>query len=249
MISIITCSINPTRFDAVRKMYAKALGNEPSELIGIHDARSLAEGYMRGLASARGEIIIFSHDDIEILSGNFVPLLHSHLSKCDMIGVAGTDLLIGPLWMSAGPPHLLGQVAHIMPDGSLMATLFNAPRRLLRNVQALDGLFMAARRSVVNQVSFDPVTFDGFHLYDVDFSYSAFRSGLKLGIANDINILHASVGNYDDSWNKYAERFRQKWAGKLPDYPTRLFNWAAVQITDKMEALDLMKPAFWDEEK
>ena len=45
---------------------------------------------------------------------------------------------------------------------------------LVRNVQALDGLFMAARRSVIERVSFDPVTFDGFHGYDLDFSYPRF---------------------------------------------------------------------------
>ncbi|MDP9173691.1 MAG: glycosyltransferase family protein [Planctomycetota bacterium] len=247
MISILICSINPARFDAVRKMYAAALGNEPFELIGIHDAKSLAEGYMRALQVARGEIIIFSHDDIEILNDQFPQRIFSHLSGCDMFGVAGTDLLVGPNWMSAGPPHLLGQVAHTQPDGSLVASLFSAPRPLVLNVQALDGLFIAAKRAVVNHVSFDPVTFDGFHLYDLDFSYSAFRSGIKLGIAMDINILHASVGNYNQVWAVYAERFLRKWAGKLPPFNIRQFAWATVLISNKMEALELMKPFYWDQ--
>jgi hypothetical protein len=39
------------------------------EIIGIHDARSLADGYNRGIAQSRGEHIILSHDDIEIRAG------------------------------------------------------------------------------------------------------------------------------------------------------------------------------------
>jgi GT2 family glycosyltransferase len=247
MISIITCSINPARFAAVGKMWAAAMGSEPSELIGIHDAKSLAEGYMRGLTMARGETIIFAHDDIEILGADLPKRLRTHLSQCDLIGVAGTDLLVGPLWLAAGPPHLLGQVAHIQPDGSLNCSIFAAPRRLIKNVQALDGLFMAANRSVIERVSFDPVTFDGFHLYDIDFSYSAFQSGVKVGIAADINILHGSVGNFDAQWQVFADRFIQKWATKIPSFPARAFGWATVKIADKVEAMELMQPSYWDE--
>ena len=36
------------------------------------------------------------------------------------------------------------------------------------------------------------VTFDGFHHYDLDFSYSAYRAGFRLAVVNDICIYHAS---------------------------------------------------------
>ena len=70
---------------------------------------------------------------------------------------------------------------------------------------------------------------------------------MNLGIACDINILHASVGNFDEVWKVYAQRFLRKWASKLPNYPFRAYGWATVQITDKREALELMRPLFWNQ--
>jgi len=43
------------------------LGDEPYEIVAVRDARSLAEGYNRGVARSSGDIVILSHDDIEFL--------------------------------------------------------------------------------------------------------------------------------------------------------------------------------------
>jgi hypothetical protein len=43
----------------------------------------------------------------------------------------------------------------------------------------LDGVFLADRRSVFDTVPLGAQTFDGFHLYDVDWSYRVARAGLK----------------------------------------------------------------------
>ena len=41
-------------------------------------------------------------------------------------------------------------------------------------LQALDGMFFAARRDVLARCAFDEATFDGFHGYDIDFSFRAY---------------------------------------------------------------------------
>ena len=64
------------------------------ELIQISDARSLCEGYNHGFAKTRGDIIIFCHDDIEIISPDFPARLLAHLRTHDVVGVAGTTQLI-----------------------------------------------------------------------------------------------------------------------------------------------------------
>src|SRR4051794_4231360 len=112
MISIVICSIDGERFDAVCEQYRAALGKEPYEIIRVPDARSMCDGYNRGLQKSRGEIVIFSHDDIEIWGPDFAPRLKLHLQKFDVIGVAGTNRLVQPGWIAAGPPHIFGQVAH-----------------------------------------------------------------------------------------------------------------------------------------
>src|SRR5687767_11248808 len=156
MLSIVICSINARNFEAQRQQYARLLAGEPHEIIGVHDAKSLCEGYNRGVAHARKEAdaFIFAHDDIEILAPDFRAKLKRHLQAYDLVGVAGTDRLGDALWSTAGPPHIFGQVAHYKPPplNVLDVEIFAAPARSVGNIQALDGLFFAARRSVVEKI-------------------------------------------------------------------------------------------------
>ena len=192
MISIIVCSINDTRFSSVAANYAHLLKDEPHEIIRIADARSLCEGYTRGFAQSRGEYLIFSHDDIEILNADFAVRLKDHLNDFDLVGVAGTNRLIRGEWVAAGPPYIFGQVAQRHLQHAFVVLIFNPGRRTFGGIHAMDGLFFAARRSVVEKVPFDAVTFDGFHHYDLDFTFAAHLAGFRLGIANDIHVLHES---------------------------------------------------------
>jgi hypothetical protein len=249
LISVIVCSIDPTKFAAVKAMYTGAMGTEPWELIGIHDARSMAEGYNRGIAASRGETIVLSHDDIQIIGPDFPARLARHLANYDVIGVAGTNKLIGAGWSLAAYPYLFGQVAHSAPDGSITVSIYGAPRQVIEDIQALDGLFMAARRSVFARVSFDPITCDAFHGYDVDFSYGAYRAGLKVAVANDINVLHFSTGKFDDAWMRFAERFVRKWSGSLVCLVPRSFHTAGVRVNTIAEALEVMTPTYWLESR
>jgi hypothetical protein len=245
MFSVITCSIDAHRSAAVKAMYEKAFQNLPWEFIQIGDARSMAEGYTRGLAQSRGDMLIFSHDDIEIFSPQFPQRLQHHLETYDIIGVAGTSRLIGPYWGSVGSPYCFGQICHPQTTGEIAVTIVGAPAPIIPDIQALDGLFIAARRSVFPKVSFDAATFDGFHLYDVDFSFAAYRSGLKLAVANDICVLHASLGKYDEAWDRYAAKFQQKWQKDLPSARARQFQPTIVLVKDRAEALEVMTPPFW----
>ena len=145
MISVVICSIHRNRFNRTVDQYRGLLKDEPHEMIGIHDARSIAEGYNRGLAQSRGEIVIFSHDDLDIWTAEFIPRLKKHLETVDVVGVAGTNRLVGPAWYQAGPPHIFGQVTHAS-QGQYQVHIYGAPRRLVIGIQAMDGLLLAFRR-------------------------------------------------------------------------------------------------------
>jgi hypothetical protein len=67
-LSIVICSIDARKFERVSQNYRQRFAGRDVEIVGIHDARSLAEGYNRGIARSRGERVILSHDDIEILT-------------------------------------------------------------------------------------------------------------------------------------------------------------------------------------
>jgi hypothetical protein len=248
MITIVICSIDAAKFQAIQRNFATLLAGEPYELLGVHDARSLCEGYNRGVAHARPETqtFVFCHDDIEILSPDFAAKLKGHLRQFDLVGVAGTDRLISALWSEAGPPHIHGQVAHYNAgERSLDVEIFSTPARAVGNIQALDGLFFAARRRVVERLRFDEQTFDGWHGYDIDYTFAAHRAGFRVGVACDIAVTHASIGRPDEVWRHYGERFVRKYQGQLAPPTGRAFQVMAVRTRSRDEALDVMTPRYW----
>jgi hypothetical protein len=210
LVSVVVCSIDPAKFDRVRASYARAFGSAPWEVVGIHDARSLAEGYRRGVDRSRGEMIVFSHDDIDILTGNLGGELAHALDELDVVGIVGTTKLVGPAFAWGGKVHTRGRIAEPVPDGGVQLVVYNPAPGVTGGLQAIDGVFLAARRETIVATGFDAETFDGFHLYDIDFSYRAHLSGKRVGVTSGIVLRHDSGGNFDATWEDYARRFLAK---------------------------------------
>jgi hypothetical protein len=192
------------------------------ELFYINDPPSFAAAYNAAVGQAASEIIVLIHDDAQILNADAPERILSHLASFDLIGIAGTTRLVNGVWSRAGQPYIFGQVANPPPapvrDGYNLC-VFGGITAIVGDIQAIDGVFIAGRRSAFQQSPFDEEIFDGFHLYDTDFSFRAYRAGLKLGVANDIHLFHQSVGNYDAVWRDHHERFLRKFAGQLLPIP------------------------------
>jgi GT2 family glycosyltransferase len=226
MFSIIICSIDDRKSARIQAHYRALLAGHAHEIILIRDAKSLSEGYNRGFAHSSGDTLIFSHDDIEILSDDFAPRLLRHLNTHDLVGVAGTTLLLGPTWINAGQPHIHGCITHRLP-ASFLFECYGPPSA---KVQAIDGVFMVARRKVLEAIPFDEATFDGFHLYDLDFSYRVHLAGFSIAVPWDIMIIHDSMGNFDAVWQDYGRRFLAKHRAHLPDVKRGKRDWVRVNL-------------------
>jgi GT2 family glycosyltransferase len=221
--------------------YRQALGDEPHEIVGVHDANSLCEGYRRGLASSRGEIVVFSHDDIEIWSPAFAERLKGHLSQYDAIGIAGTSKMVAPGWITPGVPYVYGHVVHAVGDGTFSVELYGGTRRAVEGIKAMDGVFLAFRREVIERVGWDADTFTGFHLYDLDATYRAHLAGYRLAVALDITLAHYSGGKVDEVWRKYAEAFLKKHGATFERMSPRRFQWASVRVGSRADALQVIQ--------
>jgi predicted O-linked N-acetylglucosamine transferase (SPINDLY family) len=214
-VSVIICSIRPDYFQSIREKMLAQFPGHAVEVIGIHDAQSLCEGYNRGAAQARGDHLIFCHDDIDLPQADFGLRVLAHLQQHDVIGVVGADELVDGDWSHAGPPHLHGQILH-RPEGAnsdaqgflYLAVGLHSPAAA--NVKALDGVFIATRRGVWEALRFDARTFDGFHLYDIDFTYRAHRAGYRVAVPHDLLLVHFSTGRYDTGWQRFNLRFLEK---------------------------------------
>jgi GT2 family glycosyltransferase len=94
--------------------------------------------------------------------------------------------------------------------------VFGVDGPLTAGLQGLDGMFFVAKRAVVEAVPFDEETFDGFHGYDLDFSFAAHLAGFSVGTSAEIAVIHASGGTFGEDWKRYANRFAEKHRDRLP---------------------------------
>lgn len=235
MISIVICSIDDAKLRRVVQNYATLLRGEEFEIIGIRDAKSLCEGYNRGFRQSKGSLLIFSHDDIEILSPDFATKLRCAFHDHDVVGVVGTTKLMNARWIAAGQPHIHGVVVYppgVMENQGYLVNVFGAAKPIVDDIQALDGFFIAAKREVVERVGFDQRTFDAFHCYDIDFTFSAYLAAFRVAVSTEIIIAHQSAGNFSGNWPTYNARFVEKHQAMLYTEELGPIRGAAAQQPD-----------------
>lgn len=212
--SFVICSHRDAQFAAIHREIERAAIAYPHEIIRIADARCMGEGYQRGFNQSRGEIVVLCHDDIGFVIPDFMARLIEVMADADMVGIAGSRQMTGPAMLFDGHPHIAGRF--IQPhtknvDGKQASNeLCVFSLTTLRSpAQVLDGVFIAARRTLLSSLGFD-TAIPYFHYYDVDLSYRAYLSGARVILASDLTLFHNSKGNYDDKWSLSKKFFTQK---------------------------------------
>jgi hypothetical protein len=227
-VSVVICSINDAKHDRAvalyRRLFTQVSVPVRHEIISIRNARSLAEAYNWAVRNSVADVIVLSHDDVDVLADDFAARLFDRLRAFDALGVVGSTRAAGPTVGWSGHPHLRGWITHHTPNHPQWQVDLLDHRAVAGDITALDGVFLAARREVFDAVPFDAALFDGFHLADIDWSIRAARAGFRLGVAADLNLVHASRGNYDATWQRYADRFCAKHSlGTTPSAPSYFF--------------------------
>jgi tetratricopeptide (TPR) repeat protein len=208
-LSIVMCTIDPPRAARAQASYRAALGDTPHEFVVLCRPPSLAAGYAEGLRRADGDVVVFSHDDVEILVDGFGERLRAHLARSDIVGIAGATDVRGPAWAQAGHPYLHGAVGYAI-EQRFEAHVYSTQGPLVAGVRVLDGVLLAMRGEVAERIGWDHVAFDGFHGYDVDFCLRAGAQGCRLAVACDLGVLHRSQGAFDARWEIYAKTLMRR---------------------------------------
>ena len=119
----------------------------------------------------------------------------------------------------------------------MLLTAWGFQQPVCEDIKLLDGAFIAVRRHVWESVRFDPDRYDGFHLYDLDFTWRASTAGARLAVPADLLVFHASKGRYGEAWRRYARRFAEAagldWLAPAP--PAGLQ--ARVEVRDQVNLL------------
>ena len=239
LLTLVVCSIDAARYERCIARYRELFGAADHEIIGIHDAASLASAYNWAARRASGELVVFSHDDVDIVSADLVPALRHAMRSLDVVGVAGTSRVVDAYWPRAGAPHLHGWMASPGPDGYTV-NIYGVDDLVSPGLEALDGMFFAATAEVLERVRFDETTFDGFHGYDLDFTFRAHQAGFRVGTCAAIALIHASAGGFGADWARYAERFATKHRGALEGrVASRSWPMAAIKVATREDVARL----------
>ena len=248
-VSVIVCSIDDARFAAFRADCAVAFAGDSYEIIRINDARSMCEGYNRGMVDASGDILIFCHDDIELLFTGGATRLARALTTADIICCVGSNECLGPAWIHSSVASMQGSMAMPMDDGRYVVSLVGVPDDR-RTIRTGDGFFIACRAEVARELRWDDSTFTHFHMYDSDFFMRASNAGFRVQVASTLPVSHRSPGAYDERWLHEAEKFNQKHGTRSPSVnPPN--PWVAMYVADRPGAtrclaqLELLTSPSW----
>ena len=183
----------------------------------LANQESIFEAYEKGLSLCDAEdkdIVILCHDDLDIGStrAEFIAALASCLEVgAGIVGPAGTTLLgVDAVWWNqerwqAG--YHRGSVDHHKKETNQKYTTHYGPHG---QVVVLDGLFLAAKKEVWEQVGLKkPPYFEGkWDFYDIHYTTTAHLLGLK-NATIPLHMIHYSGGELvgRDSWHKNREAY------------------------------------------
>lgn len=178
---------------------------------------SLTMIYQENLDNSKTDIVVYLHDDIEVLSDNWgrevVRMFNDNKDYC-IIGVAGSaEFDEGAAWWQYNRKY--GQVLH-RSNGKSWLTMFSQPyAEDLKEVCVVDGLFFAVCKPRL--VSGFDLSFDGFNFYEIDFCLSNFVNGkYKIGVTTKIRLAHSSIGETKKNWFDNREKLNEKYKEFYP---------------------------------
>ncbi len=199
-------------------------GKSLSWLRGVYPIHvNVAYGQCSGLAPVYNaaieladadDILVFMHDDVRIDDWQIMSRLAEGLRTFGVIGVAGNTI--------REPSQLNWWGKHCPASGQFMgcgvargAIAYADGRHEYWSgepceVKQLDGLFLAAFKSTLQEhaVRFDP-RFQ-YHLYDVDFCRQCEQAGIAMGVW-PIALSHQSSGQLGSAWIDAGRVYLDKW--------------------------------------
>ena len=180
----------------------------------------LAQVYNHAISAFANNLpqyFLFIHDDVYLSDFYWYERLKEGLTHFDVIGLAGNknsyENQYSWLWNGENTQdleeNLSGRVGH---GKGWSYDNVSAYGEVPSQVKLIDGLFMAVKGAIFEdlKIRFDP-QFD-FDFYDLDFCRTVDVCGYKIGTW-PIAVAHESGGHFGSSprWQAAAQKYRNKW--------------------------------------
>ena len=151
---------------------------------------SAARALNEGARQAKGEYIMFVHQDVDLDSSTWLNDAERILDSLGSFGVAG---VAGMSEEGKNNKERGRNVIRHLEDRRVWewANPIDRPER----VQTVDGCLFITPKTVYDAVSLDEQTCDSWHLYDVDYCLSCEERGFEV-FAIPLSIYHRSTGGF-----------------------------------------------------
>jgi len=195
------------------------LGDKKVEIIEIVNTgnRSLTECYNEILKKAKYDYVVFTHSDLTIETkqwGNKLIKLFDKNPEYAIIGVAGSkNMPVSGQWWE-NPKKMYGRVAHTHEGKTWLSTYSDDLGQELEEVVVCDGVWFAVDKTRIKKSFNENV--EGFHFYDVTFTFENYLEGGKVGVTTAIRINHQSIGMTNEAWDKNRADFSEAYQAHLP---------------------------------
>ncbi len=225
MISLI-CVYN--RRDVLEDCLLKSIRQQTAqpELLLIDNTTrrfaSAAEPLNQAAADARGDYLLFVHQDIDLGPPSCLEDAHQMLGNIPRLGIAGAA---GARRSPRGGLQVVTNIRHGEPPRPTGNRSLARPEE----VQTIDECLAFIPRIVFGSLRFDEGLRDGYHLYGVDYSLAAASMGLSAWVlplpcwhrsrgTADRSLLRAvlSPGPYPDAYYQTLARLLRKHRSRTP---------------------------------
>ena len=223
MVSVVYCTreSKPEHSEHLMKMF----GYPKVEILEyVNKGEGLTKYYQKGLDESKYDIVVFLHDDILLETKQVAKKLTKLYEKnpeYGILGVAGTKYLSenGRWWEKRD--RMYGRVYHTHEGKKMLSSYSDDLGNRIEEAVTVDGVFFSVHKKRLKKGFNKDVK--GFHFYDIDFCFSNYLEGVKVGVHTNIKVNHMSIGETNKEWEDNREIFAEKYKENLPVKIDRTF--------------------------
>jgi hypothetical protein len=179
--------------------------------------KSLSQVYNEIIDESSNDILVLCHDDIYFDTNRWgKKLLRSFDNHSDygILGVAGSTYMpkSGQWWEDRS--KMFGVVNHEHEGKKWVSRYSQNEEHEVKQTVIVDGLFISLNKNKIKK-RFDE-TVEGFHFYDVQFTFQNHIEDVKVGVIFNVRITHKSIGMTNEKWENNKQIFANKYKDILP---------------------------------
>jgi hypothetical protein len=186
--------------------------------------RSAAQAYNEGSVKAKGEYLMFIHQDVLLPCDNWLKEAEQSLSTISNLGIAGVSGMLRPKFINDFEPYaryyLLeklniskiwyfrygrGNVLHGREKKPILARSISE----IVSTRTLDELLLIIPRKVFADSKFDKTICDNWHFYGVDYALSESQKYRNVCVLPQ-SVFHLSTGKVNKSYFKTLRKLIEK---------------------------------------